>query len=112
MRIIPLSFLSVRTGDDELEREIVDKSDGPAEVLKKKESAEKVKRIINSLPEKYREVFMLRQIEDMSYDEIAEITGLPIGTVENRLFRAKKLLVNNKELMKEYNDKEGRHERE
>ena len=41
------------------------------------------------LPEEFREVLILREMEDMSYREIAEITGAPIGTVMSRLARAR-----------------------
>jgi RNA polymerase sigma-70 factor (ECF subfamily) len=48
---------------------------------------------IHALPEKYREVFLLRQAHGLSYEEITEVTGLPLGTVEVRLFRARKRLL-------------------
>ena len=49
--------------------------------------------IIQGLPAKYREVFVLRHIEEFSYTDIAEITGLPLGTVETRIHRATKIAV-------------------
>lgn len=45
-----------------------------------------------ALPRDFREVLVLREIQDCSYKEIAEITGLPIGTVMSRLSRARRLL--------------------
>jgi RNA polymerase sigma-70 factor (ECF subfamily) len=47
---------------------------------------------INSLPEKYKKVIELRHKEELSYEEISEILGLPIGTVKAHLFRARELL--------------------
>jgi RNA polymerase sigma-70 factor, ECF subfamily len=47
---------------------------------------------IATLPEEYREVLVLREMEDMSYREIATITGAPIGTVMSRLARARAAL--------------------
>src|SRR4051812_19060142 len=44
--------------------------------------------VVRLLPTAYRDLIVLRHSRDMSYDEIAEITGLPLGTVKNRLFRA------------------------
>lgn len=44
------------------------------------------------LPDEFRETLVLREIEDMSYREIAEVTGVPIGTVMSRLARARSLL--------------------
>ena len=48
--------------------------------------------LIAELPEDFREVLILRDMEDMSYREIAEATGAPIGTVMSRLARARALL--------------------
>ena len=48
--------------------------------------------LIGRLPDDFREVLVLREMEDMSYREIAEITGAPIGTVMSRLARARGLL--------------------
>jgi RNA polymerase sigma-70 factor (ECF subfamily) len=51
-----------------------------------------VRTCIESLPLGFREVIVMREMEEMSYREIAEITGLPIGTVMSRLYRARKRL--------------------
>jgi RNA polymerase sigma factor (sigma-70 family) len=48
--------------------------------------------MIAGLPEEFRTVLILREMEDMSYREIAEATGAPIGTVMSRLARARALL--------------------
>ncbi len=48
--------------------------------------------VISGLPEAFREVLILREVEDLSYQEIAEATGAPIGTVMSRLARARALL--------------------
>ena len=47
--------------------------------------------MIADLPREFREVLVLREMEDMSYREIAQITGVPIGTVMSRLARARAL---------------------
>ena len=47
---------------------------------------------IASLPPEFREVLILREMEDMSYREIADVTGAPIGTVMSRLARARAML--------------------
>ena len=46
-------------------------------------------RLVEQLPTEYREVLVLREIEDMSYKDIAEVTGVPTGTVMSRLSRAR-----------------------
>jgi RNA polymerase sigma-70 factor (ECF subfamily) len=48
--------------------------------------------VIRLLPPAYRELILLRHSQDLSYDEIAEVTGLPLGTVKNRLFRAREMM--------------------
>jgi RNA polymerase sigma-70 factor (ECF subfamily) len=48
--------------------------------------------MIGGLPEDFRVVLILREVEDLSYREIAEATGTPIGTVMSRLARARALI--------------------
>ena len=43
-------------------------------------------------PANYRELIILRHSQDLSYEEIVEVTGLPLGTVKNRLFRAREMM--------------------
>ena len=51
-----------------------------------------VRRAIEQLPIVFREVVLLRDVEDASYREIADILSIPIGTVMSRLYRARKIL--------------------
>ncbi|MBA3335790.1 MAG: RNA polymerase subunit sigma-24, partial [Acidobacteria bacterium] len=51
-----------------------------------------IEMVIKCLPTIYRELIFLRHTQDLSYDEIAEVTGLPLGTVKNRLFRAREMM--------------------
>jgi RNA polymerase sigma-70 factor (ECF subfamily) len=53
---------------------------------------DEVKNAVNNLPLAFREVVLYSDIEELSYGEISEIVGCPIGTVKSRLFRARKLL--------------------
>jgi RNA polymerase sigma-70 factor (ECF subfamily) len=53
---------------------------------------DEVLRAIDQLPEVFRETLVLSDVEGMSYQEIAGILGVPIGTVKSRLFRARQLL--------------------
>jgi len=48
--------------------------------------------VVRCLPAAYRDLILLRHSRDLCYDEIAEITGLPLGTVKNRLFRAREMM--------------------
>lgn len=53
---------------------------------------EEVLRAIEELPQEFREVVVLSDLEDLSYAEIAALLGVPIGTVKSRLFRARQVL--------------------
>ena len=53
---------------------------------------DEVMRAIDALPLPYREVVMLRDVEDLPYEEIAAMLDIPIGTVKSRLFRARAML--------------------
>jgi RNA polymerase sigma-70 factor (ECF subfamily) len=81
-----------RTRSDHAEyREELHMSGGPtpeAESLGN-ERARSVERCVAHLPADFREVIVLREMEDLSYNEIAEITGVPRGTVMSRLSRAR-----------------------
>lgn len=65
---------------------------GPAAVAEQKDQARVLRDAIDVLPEKYRSVITLYHLQGRQYDEIAEVLGLPMGTVKTHLFRAKELL--------------------
>ena len=60
--------------------------------LEKEELREYLWEIVDSISIKYRELILLRYLQGLKYDEIAEITELPVGTVKNRIFKAKEIL--------------------
>ncbi len=64
----------------------------PDSVLQSKEIAETVNAAIESLPEELRTAIQLRELEGMSYEEIAGIMNCPIGTVRSRIFRAREAI--------------------
>jgi RNA polymerase sigma-70 factor (ECF subfamily) len=53
-----------------------------------------IQKALSMLDDKFREIIILRDIQDLDYEEIAEITGLPIGTVKSRINRAREKLKN------------------
>ena len=65
----------------------------PVAALIAKAEAKSVQDAIAALPITYREIIVLREIDELSYREIADVTGVPIGTVMSRLSRARGLLV-------------------
>jgi RNA polymerase sigma factor (sigma-70 family) len=64
----------------------------PEAILLRKVTVEEVRRAVDALPPPFREVIVLREIEDLDYREIAEIAGIPLGTVMSRLSRARSML--------------------
>jgi RNA polymerase sigma-70 factor (ECF subfamily) len=69
-----------------------DLSANPETVLTRKADIEAVRQAIETLPPEFREVLILRELEDCAYKEIAEIAGIPVGTVMSRLARARQQL--------------------
>jgi len=80
-----------REGDDAdyTPLQIADWRELPPDVLARKEIREEIQRAVDKLPEKYREVLVLRDIEEMSIAETAQILDLTEATVKVRLFRAR-----------------------
>ena len=72
-------------------------TDNPESILLKKNASLFIQNEISKLPVQYRTVITLYHLNEMSYHEIEEITGMPEGTVKNYLFRARKLLKDNLE---------------
>jgi RNA polymerase sigma-70 factor (ECF subfamily) len=64
----------------------------PEQESERAERCAEIQLVVNGLPTAYRELVLLRHSHDMSYDEIAEVTNLPLGTVKNRLFRAREVM--------------------
>lgn len=86
-----LPFLS--DGDNSaVIREPASSAPGPRDQLERTEREARFERAINALPPKHRAVIALREIEGLSYDEIAETLGCQRGTVMSRLFNARRLL--------------------
>lgn len=53
---------------------------------------EEVLRAIDALPDEFREAVVLSDLEDLSYQEVSEVLGVPVGTVKSRLFRGRRIL--------------------
>ncbi len=66
--------------------------EGPERLMLRQDDKAMVNRALEQLPEVFREVLVLKELEELSYREIATITGVPLGTVMSRLSRARKIL--------------------
>ena len=64
----------------------------PEQESERSERCSEIEQVVQLLPAPYRELILLRHAQDLSYEEIAEVTGLPLGTVKNRLFRAREAM--------------------
>jgi RNA polymerase sigma-70 factor (ECF subfamily) len=78
--------------DDASVEDIPDPTDGPEKTLIMSSDLAQADALIESLPAELREALVLRELEDLSYREIAHVTSVPIGTVMSRLWRARRLL--------------------
>ncbi len=87
--------ISTSDGDDDetswAHNELTD-GETPESVLASKEIAATVNAAIEALPEDQRQAITLREIEGLSYEDIAEVMNCPIGTVRSRIFRAREAI--------------------
>ncbi|MDQ3667731.1 MAG: sigma-70 family RNA polymerase sigma factor [Acidobacteriota bacterium] len=77
---------------DQYELPIESGSLSPEQESERKERRLEIEVVVRSLPNAYRELIVLRHSQDLTYEEIVEVTGLPLGTVKNRLFRAREMM--------------------
>ena len=64
----------------------------PEKMIVQQQDRATIRRLVEELPEPFREAIVLREINDLSYKEIAEVAGVPVGTVMSRLARARAML--------------------
>jgi RNA polymerase sigma-70 factor (ECF subfamily) len=101
-RILRNTFLTSRTGlrvaleipadSEDEESNFAVETQTPESILASRSDSEMVQRCIETLPVHHREVILLCEVEEMSYQDIADALAIPIGTVMSRLSRARKML--------------------
>jgi RNA polymerase sigma-70 factor, ECF subfamily len=99
-RILRNTFLTSRTGlkstvaiDEDTDEALLPvENTTPESSLIQQASREMVQQALSDLPMHFREILLLCEVEEMSYQEIAETLGIPMGTVMSRLYRARKAL--------------------
>jgi RNA polymerase sigma-70 factor, ECF subfamily len=102
-RILRNTFLTSRTGlaatktvpletEDDQEQTVAVSRETPESILLEQAGQQQVQAALEKVPVVFREVLLLCDVEEMSYQEIAETLGVPIGTVMSRLHRARKAL--------------------
>jgi len=92
----------METEDGEIEHQIADNTEGPEAALLRKEMGGQIGQALQHLSEGHRALIILRDVNGLSYEEIAEITSTPLGTVKSRISRGrnnlKKILIKIMEL--------------
>src|SRR3954454_3371143 len=99
-RILRNTFLTSRTGlastaisDEDVDFEnIASATPDPESVLIAQTDRDTVRHALTQLPLRFREILLLCEVEEMSYEEIAQVLAVPIGTVMSRLHRARRAL--------------------
>ena len=89
----PTVSLSAEDDDgEETQLDIADESQSPELLLESSLTRDAVRRGLDSLPPDYKQILLLREIQGLSYEEIAAALGIESGTVKSRIFRARKRL--------------------
>lgn len=89
----PLETNETGLGDSVLPPALITKN-GPLDELSRTETIDSVRKAVLSLPERYREVVVLCDLQELSYAETAEVLHCAVGTVRSRLHRGRSLLIN------------------
>ncbi len=84
--------LEMENADGTYQLQIESPQPSPEQERERSEWRAEIESVVKCLPTVYRELILLRHAQDLSYDEIAEVTDLPLGTVKNRLFRAREMM--------------------
>jgi len=93
LNLVSLQSLS-EEDKDEKQLQIASDTLNPEQSSIKKQESEKLKSIVEQLPQRYRTLIILRYYDEQSYEEIAQQLDLPLGTVKAQLFRARDLMSN------------------
>jgi len=88
----PAERLALDDSDESLQDIAAPATDEPHSVAMRKADRLQINQAIAALPAAYREVLVLRELEDLSYNDIARIADIPVGTVMSRLARARTLM--------------------
>lgn len=84
--------LEVENADGTYQLQLESPQPTPEQDRERSEWRTEIESVVKCLPSVYRELILLRHGQELSYDEIAEVTDLPLGTVKNRLFRAREMM--------------------
>ena len=89
---VPFDEDRLQEDDDETNSWTACDVEDPLRELEREEAKRSIRAALDELPDEFREVIVLREFEELSYQDIARIAQIPLGTVMSRLSRARKLL--------------------
>jgi RNA polymerase sigma-70 factor, ECF subfamily len=89
---VNVQSLEAENSEGTFELQIESRGATPEQEHERSEWRSEIESVVRCLPPAYRDLILLRHGRDLSYDEIAEVTALPLGTVKNRLFRAREMM--------------------
>ena len=90
---VPLDPVNMETGEEiESPKWLVDETPSPEDIVALGELDQAVQHCLNNLPDEFRVVAVLVDVEGMDYSEASEIIGKPLGTIKSRVYRARKRL--------------------
>jgi len=91
-RTVPIGYGEDARGEGTREIDVEDTGPSALDSMAGRERDAEVREAIDALPWEYRELIVLRHYGELAYDEIAQTKGMPLGTVKNKLFRARQML--------------------
>ena len=92
IQLVPLTRRADEGSDTMVDLELPDGQPSALEALQGRELDASIRSAIDTLPWEYRELILLRHYGELAYEEIAEVKAMPLGTVKNKLFRARQML--------------------
>jgi RNA polymerase sigma-70 factor (ECF subfamily) len=92
IQLVPLTRRADEGSEATVDLELADGQPTALESLQGRELDASIRAAIDTLPWEYRELILLRHYGELAYEEIAEVKAMPLGTVKNKLFRARQML--------------------
>jgi RNA polymerase sigma-70 factor (ECF subfamily) len=92
IQLVPLTRRADEGSESTVDLELPDGQPSALETLQGRELDASIRSAIDALPWEYRELILLRHYGELAYEEIAELKAMPLGTVKNKLFRARQML--------------------
>jgi RNA polymerase sigma-70 factor (ECF subfamily) len=92
IKLVPLTRRADESSEATVDLELPDNQPSALAAIEGRELDASIRMAIDALPWEYRELILLRHYGELAYEEIAEVKAMPLGTVKNKLFRARQML--------------------